>query len=111
MPSNTMKASAPKMTLLAKKAASRETGESIAPGERRRSPRHMMRPIDSAATTAKKLRSHGPTAPSENAWTDSTTPERVRKVPRMVKENVAHSSDRFHTRSIPRRSWTITEWR
>ena len=29
----------------------------------------------------------------------------------MVRENVAHSSDRFQTRSIPRRSWTITEWR
>ena len=29
----------------------------------------------------------------------------------MVRENVAHSSDRFQTRSIPRRSCTITEWR
>ena len=28
----------------------------------------------------------------------------------MVRLNVAHRSDRFQTRSIPRRSWTITEW-
>jgi hypothetical protein len=28
----------------------------------------------------------------------------------MVRLNVAHSSDRFQTRSMPRRSWTITEW-
>ena len=32
------------------------------------------------------------------------------KVPRMVSENVDTRSDRFHTRSIPRRSCTITEW-
>ena len=48
---------------------------------------------------------------SLNACTDSSTPDRVRKVPRIVRLNVAHSSDRFHTRSIPRRSCTITEWR
>ena len=47
---------------------------------------------------------------SLNECTLSSTPERVRNVPRMVSENVAHSSDRFQTRSIPRRSCTITEW-
>ena len=39
------------------------------------------------------------------------TPERVRKVPRMVRLKVAMTSDRFQTRSSPRRSWTITECR
>ena len=48
---------------------------------------------------------------SVKAWTESRTPERVRKVPRMVRAKVAQSSDRFQTRSIPRRSWTITECR
>ena len=47
---------------------------------------------------------------SENAWTESITPERVRNVPRIVRQNVAMTSDRFQTRSIPRRSWIITEW-
>ncbi len=47
---------------------------------------------------------------SLKACTLSRTPERVRNVPRIVRENVAHSSDRFHTRNIPRRSCTSTEW-
>ena len=38
-------------------------------------------------------------------------PERVRKVPKMVSENVAQTSDRFHTRNMPRRSCTNTECR
>ena len=50
-------------------------------------------------------------ADSEKACTESSTPDRVRKVPRIVSENVATSRDRFQTRSIPRRSWTITECR
>ena len=48
---------------------------------------------------------------SLKAWTLSSTPDRVMKVPRMVSENVAHSSDRFQTRSMPRRSCTMTECR
>ena len=48
---------------------------------------------------------------SVNACTESSTPERVRNVPRIVRVNVAHSSERFQTRSIPRRSCTITECR
>ena len=43
---------------------------------------------------------------SEKACTDSITPDRVRKVPRMVRLKVAMTSDRFQTRSRPRRSWT-----
>ena len=45
-----------------------------------------------------------------NACTESITPDRVRNVPRMVRQKVAITSDRFQTRSIPRRSCTITEW-
>ena len=48
---------------------------------------------------------------SEKACTDSITPDRVRNVPRIVRLKVAITSDRFHTRSRPRRSWTSTEWR
>ena len=47
---------------------------------------------------------------SVKAWTELMTPERVRNVPRIVRQKVAMTSDRFQTRSIPRRSCTITEW-
>ena len=48
---------------------------------------------------------------SEKECTDWMTPDRVRKVPRMVRLKVATTSDRFQMRSSPRRCWTITEWR
>ena len=44
-----------------------------------------------------------------NAWTELSTPERVKNVPRIVRLNVAHSNDRFQTRSMPRRCWTRIE--
>lgn len=47
---------------------------------------------------------------SLSACTLLTTPLRVRNVPRMVSEKVATSKLRFHTRNMPRRSCTITEW-
>ena len=61
--------------------------------------------------TAKKPRMAGPTPDSVKECTEASTPERVRNVPRIVSENVAITSDRFHTRSIPRRSCTIAECR
>ena len=63
------------------------------------------------STRPKKPSSSGPMVESEKAWTDWITPDRVRKVPRMVRLKVAMTSDRFHTRSRPRRCCTITEWR
>ena len=63
-----------------------------------------------AATTPRNASSHGPMSDCVNACTESITPERVRNVPRIVRQNVAITSDRFQTRSIPRRSCTITEW-
>ncbi len=111
VPSRTMNANAANRTLFARKAPSRETGESIEPGDRSRSPRQPMSAIEPSTTIAKNVRMNGPIWLSEKACTESSTPERVRKVPRIVSENVAHSSDRFQTRSIPRRSCTITEWR
>ena len=56
------------------------------------------------------MSSHGPIDDVLNACTELSTPERVRNVPRIVRQNVAITSDRFQTRSIPRRSCTITEW-
>jgi hypothetical protein len=111
VPSSTTNANAANATLLARNAASRDSGESIRPGARSRSPRQPIRPTVTATTIAKKPRIIGPMPDSVNACTESSTPDRVRNVPRIVSENVAHSSDRFHTRSIPRRSCTITECR
>ena len=48
---------------------------------------------------------------SPNACTDCTTPERVMNVPKMVRKNVVMTSVMFHTRSMLRRSCTITECR
>ena len=47
---------------------------------------------------------------SPNACTDDTTPERVMKVPKIVRKNVVMTSVTFQPRSMPRRSCTITEW-
>ena len=46
-----------------------------------------------------------------NACTDCTMPERVMNVPKMVRKNVMMTSVMFQTRSMLRRSCTITEWR
>ena len=63
-------------------------------------------------TTRKKNEMRmGPSVDSEKACTELMTPERVRKVPRMVSAKVATESDRFQTRINPRRSCTRTECR
>ena len=111
MPSSTTKAKPTKSTLLRRNAPSRPSGASMPPGERRRSPRQAMSPNPTMTTAKKNPMSNGPRDDSEKAWTEVMTPERVRKVPRMVSAKVAIDSERFHTRMRPRRSWTSTECR
>ena len=111
VPSSTTKANAPNSRLLNRNAPVRETGESIEPAVRNSSPRQAMRPTVVTTTSPKNPSRRGPMPDSVKVWTDSSTPDRVMKVPRMVSENVAQSSDRFQTRSIPWRSWTMTECR
>ena len=48
---------------------------------------------------------------SPKACTDCTTPERVMNVPKIVSMKVTITSVTFHTRSIARRSCTMTECR
>ena len=50
-------------------------------------------------------------ASSPNACTDCTIPLRVMNVPKMVRKNVRITNVMFHTRSMLRRSCTITECR
>ena len=111
VPSSTTRAKPANRRLFTRKAPSRDTGASMLPGERRRSPRQAIRAIPTDTTRPKKPTMMGPRVDCENECTDSSTPERVRKVPRMVRLNVATSSERFHTLSRPRRSWVMTEWR
>jgi hypothetical protein len=59
----------------------------------------------------KTVNIHASFGSSPNACTDETTPERVMKVPKMVRKKVTMTSDMFHTRSMLRRSCTITECR
>ena len=111
MPNKTTKAKPTKSRLFNKNAPSRPSGASIPPGERSRSPRQAIRPKPTMTTTKKKPIRIGPSVDSEKACTDWITPERVRKVPRMVRAKVATESDRFQTRMSPRRSCTSTECR
>ena len=49
--------------------------------------------------------------PWVKAWTEAMTPERVRKVPNIVRLNVRITSAMFQSFSIRRRSWILTECR
>ena len=109
VPNKITNANAAKRTLFAKNAPSREKGESIRPGDRSRSPLQPMSPTVAKTMSAKKPISAIPILEVVNAWTDSSTPERVIHVPRIVRANVAHKSEMFHTRNMPRRSCTKTE--
>ena len=51
-----------------------------------------------------------PSVEAPKAWIESRMPERTRNVPISAAVNVAMISDAFHSFSIPRFSWTITEW-
>ncbi len=67
--------------------------------------------LNTRIVTMKMLKSRISSSLSPNACTDWTTPVRVMKVPKIVRKNVSVTSETFQTRSMPRRSWTITECR
>ena len=58
-----------------------------------------------------KPRNQPPIGLCENEWIELTTPERVRNVPKSERQNASVTSVTFHTFSIPRFSWIITECR
>jgi hypothetical protein len=61
--------------------------------------------------TARNARKNAPTGPEENAWIDEMIPERVRKVPKIVRLKATMIKERFHTLSMRRRSCTWIECR
>jgi hypothetical protein len=73
--------------------------------------RYQIIPTANTTATTMKPRNHGPIVLLEKEWIDVTTPERVRKVPKSERQNARLTSVTFHTRSIPRFSWIITECR
>lgn len=60
---------------------------------------------------ARKTAKNGPIFDCANACTEETMPLRVRNVPKIQRKNVTITSTMFHTFSMPRFSWIITEWR
>ena len=67
--------------------------------------------LENATATTMKPRNHGPIELCVNEWIELTTPDRVRNVPNSDRQNARLTSVTFQTRSIPRFSWIITEWR
>ncbi len=58
-----------------------------------------------------KPANHGPIELCVNEWIELITPERVRNVPKIERQNARMTSSMFQTFSIPRFSWIITECR
>src|SRR6185369_9772653 len=110
---NSTKSAANSITqLFTRNAASRESHESsslraFSSGSRQITSEKLKVRI----TTMKPMNSRARIGSSPNACTDWTTPERVMKVPKTVRKNVTMTSVTFQTRSMLRRSWTITECR
>ena len=100
VPSITTNAATAKSRLFPRNDPSRDQIDRRLAGFRSASPRHATSTTPLTTITAKNASRIGPSDDSLNSCTDSSTPERVRNVPKMVNANVMMSSERFHTRSI-----------
>jgi len=90
--------------------ASRESSESIRCSERSWSRRATISPIEVATITPSRTMKGTPRVEAPNAWIESSTPERTRKVPNTASVPLSAISETFQTFSIPRFSWIWTEW-
>ncbi len=111
VPRNVTNASATRTKLFAMKTASRDSSESSMFSLLSVSRRETTRAIDPAISTAMKMTNGVPSVEAPKAWIESRMPERTRKVPRIASVPVARMSEAFHTFSMPRRSWIISECR
>ena len=111
VPKKTVKAAATRKRLFRRKVDSRETTESSTPSARRRSMREASSEKEPRSTSARKPRKKTPIEPWVKEWTEPMIPERVRKVPKIVRPKVRMIRERFQSLSMRRRSWTITECR
>src|ERR1700675_3231268 len=69
----------------------------------------MKKKVQTAKVSARKLTNQVPIDDCAKACTELTTPERVRKVPKMHSRKVEKISHMFHIFSMPRFSCIITE--
>jgi hypothetical protein len=111
VPQKITKQSPTSTRLLSRKTASRESSESSRCSERSELERDETSTIEPAIMVTIRARNGTPSVEPPNAWMDSRIPERTRNVPRMASTPVASTSETFHTFSIPRFSWIITECR
>ncbi len=95
--------------LLSRKAPSRATMASSAGSETRVSMRSASSTTTAISATPRKPRKSGPIGLWVNECTELTTPERVRKVPRMVSRKVTRTRITVQALSVPRRCCTTAE--
>jgi hypothetical protein len=93
-----------------RKAASRDSSESILCSDLSASRRHRIRPIELTIITTISARNGPPSVEAPKAWIESRIPERTRNVPMIASVPVASTREAFHTFSIPRFSWIMIEW-
>jgi hypothetical protein len=111
VPQKTTKQSETSTRLLSRNAASRDSSESRRFSLRRDGEREATSAIEPPIMATISSRNGTPRVEAPKAWIDCRIPERTRKVPRMASTPVASTSETFHTFSIPRFSWIITECR
>ena len=70
-----------------------------------------MTAVANTTATTMKARNQGPMSLCVKEWIELTIPDRVRKVPKSERQKASETRTMFHTLSIPRFSWIITEWR
>src|SRR5690606_40262873 len=89
---------------------SRDQNESRRGAEETRWERVANRANEPPSTTTRNANRTGPMADWVNEWTEVMVPERVKKVPRMVRAKAEMTRTKFHACNIPRRCCTREEW-
>ena len=112
VPQITAKVTPRRTRLFRRNADSRESKDSNCRSLLRSGSRQIMRISANAPVTPMHPRKiHAIVRFCANEWTDSISPDRVRNVAKIVMRKVTTTSPMFHTFSIPRLFWIITECR
>ena len=110
MPNRTVKANRVIRKLFSRMNPSRDASESSRGDDATAPALTVNKASEPNTTTARNPRRAGPTADWLKAWTEAMTPERVMKVPKMVRAKVTMMRMKFHACSIDRRCCTTAEW-
>ena len=110
MPSSTLALATTSSTLFTSSSVSRDTSEKLPPSLTS-APRQANSSSAEPITTSRKMRMNTPRAGSvAKACTDTSTPERTRKVPSRLSEKPKMHSSTVQARKAPRFSVTASEW-